>query len=107
MQTFSMILQFVGILGGGVGIYGIFTDNMTLMIAGLSTAFVFCFCKFGSVMEHVASRLGMGVTFSLIGMLLTHFIGGVPWGMSLFYAAIFVYTIQAVSWTVMRFKKLI
>ena len=107
MQTFSLILQFIGILGGGAGIFGIFTDNMPLMITGLVLAFVFSFTKFGKPTEHLMARFGMGVTFSVIGMLLTHFIGGHPWGMSLLYAAIFVYTIQAVSWTALRFARYI
>lgn len=98
----GIILQFIGIMGGAVGIFGIFTNNMTLMVIGLIVACLFCFCKKGSITEHVLSRLMMGPMFSAIGMLLVHFIGGVPWGMSLFYSAIFVYTIQSVSWTVMR-----
>ena len=105
MQTFSMILQFVGILGGGLGICGIFTDNMTWMVTGLILAFLFCFTKFGGLTEHLLSRLSTGPVFCVIGMLLAHFIGGNPWGISLLYAAIFVYTIQSVSWTVMRFAK--
>lgn len=98
----QMILQFIGILGGVVGIIGIFTDNMPMMITGLVVAFVFSYCKKGSLLEHLSSRLMMGPGFSVFGMLLVHFIGGVPWGMSLFYSAIFVYTIQSISWTVMR-----
>lgn len=107
MQTFSLLLQFIGILGGAAGIAGIFTDSMTLMVIGLVLAFLFCFTKFGSPGEHLISRFGMGITFSVVGMLLTHFIGGHPWGMSLLYAAIFVYTIQAVSWTAMRLGRYI
>lgn len=107
MQTFSLILQFIGILGGGVGIYGIFTDNMTCMVTGLVLAFVFCFTKFGKPTEHLLSRLSMGPVFSAIGMLLAHFIGGNPWGMSLLYGAIFVYTIQSIAWTIMRFGRYI
>ena len=103
----GIVLQFIGILGGAVGISGIFTDNLTLMIVGLLTAFLFCFCQTGHLMEHLLTRLSMGPMFSAIGMLLTHFIGHIPWGMSLFYAAIFVYTIQSVSWTVMRLAKFI
>ena len=102
-----MILQFIGILGGAAGIIGIFTDSMILMVTGLVLAFAFCFCKKGHLTEHLLSRFSMGPVFSAIGMLLTHFIGGVPWGMSLLYAAIFVYTIQSVSWTVMRLAKYI
>lgn len=103
----GVFLQFIGILGGAVGIYGIFTDSITLMTLGLIMAFIFCFCKKGSVAEHILSRLMMGPVFSAIGMLFVHFIGGAPWGASLLYSAIFVYTIQSVSWTVMRLCRFI
>ena len=106
-DKFTLALQFVGILGGGAGIYGIFTENMTLTVTGLVLAFLFSFCKPGKIELHIIARLGMGITFTVIGMLLTHLIGSVPWGLSLLYSAVFVYTIQSVSWTVLRFLKYI
>lgn len=104
---FRTILQIIGILCGAVGIFGIFTDNMPLMIAGLTLVFLLSCCKKGSAIEHLTVRLATGPFFCLIGMLLVHCIGGIPWGMSLLYSAIFVYTIQAVSWAVMQISGLL
>lgn len=101
----GVVCKFLGIVSGGIGIYGIFTGQHSLIFWGAIIAILLGgYVPLENLVQYLVNPF-LNAVFCAVGMLISHFFLKFAWGDAFLYSSCWIMTVLSVIGFILQLQE--